>query len=220
MMKTALITEDISPVSEWLCNRLRSVFPDVDVYQCHDVNSSQQKIRELAFINIALVDLGLPDGSGIEVIQKLREKSAATYIVVTTIFDDDEHIFMSLKMGANGYLLKDLSEFSFEKRLNGLLKGDPPLSSSIARKLISFFSEPDSYGSKQDMAKPHEVLSDRETQVLQLVAKGYSRKEIAGLLDLSANTIAKYVSCIYRKLNISSKSEATIEAIKIGLVEA
>lgn len=151
-------------------------------------------------------------------IASLRKKSSETYIIVTTIFDDDEHIFSSLQLGANGYLLKDLPADLFENRLRGIMMGHPPLSSSIARRIIQYFSFPsqiNNISSNQESS----ILSEREKEILQLVAKGFSRKEIAEFLELSTNTIAKYITLIYKKLNITSKSEATLEAVRIGLVE-
>lgn len=217
-MKKALVVEDIHDVAIWLNHRLTNVFKGIEVLNCESVSEAKFAVSDTPYINLALVDLGLPDGCGTDVIDLLRKKSSETYIIVTTIYDDDEHIFDSLKSGANGYLLKDLSEEIFEEKLKGLIQGHPPLSSSIARKIMQHFASQEKPESTSKDAQDIS-LTKRETEILQLVAKGFTRKEIANILGLSTNTIAKYTSFIYKKLNVSTKSEATLEAVKFGLVQ-
>lgn len=125
-MKNSIIVEDIQEVSNWLSQRLVAVFKNTELTSCESLAEANVAINKDSHINLALVDLGLPDGCGTEVIASLRKKSSETYIIVTTIFDDDEHIFSSLQLGANGYLLKDLPADLFENRLRGIMMGHPP----------------------------------------------------------------------------------------------
>ena len=217
-MHNALIVEDTHETGLWLSSLLKAAFPAIRVSICQDCLETTRFIQAHQ-VNLALVDINLPDGNGIDLVSIIRQGSPNAYIVISTIFDDDDYIIDALRSGANGYLLKDLSEPVFVQKLRGILTGDPPLSPSIARKILHCFSQP-----ARALAVNHEanaelsVLSQREQEVLVLVAKGYSRKEVASLLDLSSNTIARYIRDVYQKLNISSRAEAAIEACRMGLV--
>jgi len=169
-------------------------------------------ILEDNIINLALLDINLPDGSGIDLARDITATSNDTYIVMTTIFDDDKHLFAALKAGAKGYLLKEQPREQLIQRIQGILKGEPPLSPSIARRILTYFQD-------AQAEKPESCLSKREEEVLTLAAKGYKTKEISKMLEISLNTSAGYLKSIYRKLNISSRAEATLEATKLGLVK-
>ncbi len=150
---------------------------------------------------------------GIEVARLLSAHSHQTSVVMATIFDDDYHIFEALKAGAHGYLLKDQPRVDLIEKLQGILKGDPPLSPSIARRILRYFSQT----VETQAASP---LSQREEEVLILIAKGYNCRETSKMLGLSANTVAGYTKSIYLKLNVSSRAEVTLEATRLGLVRA
>ena len=171
-------------------------------------------------VSLALVDINLPDGNGLDLIGCILKTSPNAYIITSTIFDDDEHIITALRNGAHGYLLKDSSEQVFIQKLRGILTGDPPLSPSIARRILQCFSQPANKTATPSNAETSDAtsLSQRERDVLVLVAKGLSRKEVAELLGLSGNTVARYIRDVYQKLNISSRAEAAVEACRMGLV--
>jgi DNA-binding NarL/FixJ family response regulator len=165
-----------------------------------------------------MVDLGLPDGSGVEVVQALREKQPDVQSVVVTIHDDDEHLFPALQAGAFGYLLKEQSREQLAEQLHRISQGEPPLSPSIARRVIQYFTAQARLQQPQpDTVTPHVQLTDRENEVLLRVAKGFTLPEIGQQLNLSRHTIADYVKQIYRKLNVSSRAEAALEAQRLGL---
>ena len=169
--------------------------------------------------DLALVDLGLPDGSGVDVVAALREHQPETQSVVVTIHDDDEHLFPALQAGAFGYILKEQARELIIEQLQRISQGEPPLSPSIARRVMAYFaakSKPQPM-SASSAAVPHVSLTDRETEVLLRVAKGYTLPEIGVQLTLSRHTIADYVKQIYRKLNVSSRAEAALEAQRLGL---
>lgn len=220
-MQSILIVEDIKDTSSWLEGIVETVFTDVQITICVNCTETRSFIQQQA-VSLALVDINLPDGNGLDLITEIRQLSPHAYIITTTIFDDDEHILTALRNGANGYLLKDLSETAFIQKLRGILTGDPPLSPSIARRILHCFAQSNIQNShnKEESAYRSDcsTLSQREREVLTLVAKGLSRKEIAELLTISSNTVARYVRDVYQKLNISSQAEAAVEACRMGLV--
>lgn len=157
----------------------------------------------------------MPDGSGIDFIGELTGAQPDAYCIVTTIFDDDAHIFSALKAGAQGYLLKEQSTDRLVTQLRGIAQGEPPLSPAIARRMLRHFQTPDS-----NHADPPVKLSGREREVLMLVAKSYSRAEIADLLGITTNTTAGYIKTLYQKLNVSTRAEAALEAVRLGYLNS
>jgi DNA-binding NarL/FixJ family response regulator len=212
-MNHILLLEDIPEIRAWLKALVKQVFANAQITECSRVQDALSLVNGQRF-TLALLDLGLPDGSGVEVIAALREKQPEVQSVIVTIHDDDEHLFPALQAGAFGYLLKEQSRELLVEQLQRMSGGEPPLSPSIARKVIAYFAA--------QVKKPspllHEVsLTDRETEVLLRVAKGYTLPEIGVQLGLSRHTIADYVKQIYRKLNVSSRAEAALEAQRLGL---
>ncbi len=218
-MRTALVVEDITETGEWLQALLGKAFQGIAVTLCRDCRTAAGYAMFTA-VDLVLLDISLPDGNGLDLIPVILQASPQAVIVVTTILDDQEHILTALQAGASGYLLKDLPEAQFILKLQGILRGDPPLSPKIARKVLQYFNA----GAGMAVAAnvPHPVmtegLSARETEVLVLIGKGLSRREVSALLHLSDNTIATHVRNVYRKLNISSRAEAALEACRMGLI--
>ncbi len=211
-MKSGIVVEDTLDGKCFLSRMLIKAFPGMTIKKFSNVSEAWEVTSDHHF-SIVLIDICLPDGNGIDLIKHIKEQSPDTFIVVATTCDDDEHLFSALKAGIHGYLLKDMQDDVFIKKLQGILQGEPPLSSSIARKLLRYFSE------KVDHKQARAIkLSPREVEVLTFIAKGFSQKEIAKFLDLSGNTIARYIKDIYHKLNISTRAEAAVEACRLGLV--
>lgn len=219
-MNSALIVEDMVETGKWLESVLLSAFPLRDLTICRNLRDT------LAFLesqqpDLVLLDINLPDGSGLDLIPVIFNGNTKVYIVVTSILDDQNHILRALQAGAQGYLLKDLSKPVFIQKLRGILQGEPPLSPKIARKILHYFSQSPSNSIchvSEPLSKAECALSTREQEVLLLVGKGLSRREVAQALDLSDNTIATHIRNIYRKLNISSRAEAALEASRLGLI--
>jgi DNA-binding NarL/FixJ family response regulator len=212
-MKSILLLEDLAEIRAWLSQRVTSVFPTAQVTQCTRVRQALDRVEVHRF-DLALVDLGLPDGSGVTVVERLRELQPEVHTVVVTIHDDDEHLFPALQAGAYGYILKEQARQQIEEQLLRLSQGEPPLSPSIARRVIRHFKEAPL---RTPAHLPKVLLTERETDVLLRVAKGFTLPEIAVQLGLSRHTIADYVKQIYRKLNISSRAEAALEAQRLGI---
>ena len=204
-----IIVEDISETLQWLTDMVREVFPETDI----DSATTLAEARSLTTKNQAdlfLIDLGLPDGSGLELIKEIRSSRKDTpYIVVTTIFDDRDNLKQAFRFGANGYLLKDDSRDETLINLKGLLADRAPLSSRSLDQLLDEY-RPDE--------KPEVELTQREESLLRLIASGQTVAEAAEHLGLTRNTVKGYLKTVYAKLGISSRAEATSEAIKRKLL--
>ena len=213
-MKTILLLEDLPEIRAWMRKLVLQVFPGATISESARVHDAIELCSAVKF-DLALIDLGLPDGSGVDVVTKLRDMQPDAQSVVVTIHDDDEHLFPALQAGAFGYILKEQPRELITEQLQRISQGEPPLSPSIARKVIAYFT---SQRRPQAAQVLHEVsLTDRETEVLLRVAKGFTLPEIGVQLGLSRHTIADYVKQIYRKLNVSSRAEAALEAQRLGL---
>lgn len=209
-MATALILDDIPESRAWLEEAVLAAFPDTVIHQVCCLADARAWLSGGGVPDIALVDLGLPDGSGVELISELNHRYPSTLCIVASIFDDDEHLFPALRAGAKGYLLKDQPQAQIIELLRGVADGRPPLSPAIARKMLAYFvpqSEPVSA-----------ALTEREIQVLRNIAKGFTLNETSRMLGISPHTVSGYVKEVYRKLNVSSRAEAAVSARNMGLI--
>lgn len=167
---------------------------------------------------LLVTDLGLPDGSGIALIRAVTQSGLPTLCLVNTVFADDATVFEALEAGALGYLLKDEAPEELVRCTLELLAGGSPMSPAIARKVLRRLRPAPVAAAAEPLAdRPH--LSSRELEVLQLIAKGLKYDEIASVLDVSATTVATHVQRVYRKLAVSSRSEAVYEAAQLGLLK-
>ena len=208
-----LLVEDVPATRDWLTAALASAFPGVAVEAHSTVRAAQQAIdRRDAPFALAVVDLGLPDGSGVDLVRRLARDMPTTLCVVATIYDDDAHLFEAIAAGAQGYVLKDEDASRVATLLGRIESGEPPLSPSIARRILGHFR-----GAGPLPAEDDASLSARETEVLTLVAKGLTVAETAGMIGLKPQTVASYLKTIYSKLNVSTRAEATLEAVRRGL---
>jgi len=170
--------------------------------------------------DVLLVDLGLPDGSGIEVIRAAARQWPSCSIMVSTNFGDETHVMRSIEAGAAGYLLKDSSPARMGDEIRSLANGGSPISPIIARQVLARFRNAPP-APVPDPATPEEEapqLSQREKEVLDYITKGFTVQEIAGLMQLSHFTVKTFVRRIYSKLKVSSKAEAIFEARNHGLL--
>jgi DNA-binding NarL/FixJ family response regulator len=207
-----LLLEDLPEIRVWLRKLVLQVFPMAKIAESSRVQDALDLASAVKF-DLALIDLGLPDGSGVQVVSKLRDLQPDAQSVVVTIHDDDEHLFPALQAGAFGYILKEQPRELITEQLQRISSGEPPLSPSIARRVMAHFAAK----GRPQAQMPSVSLTDRESEVLLRVAKGYTLPEIGVQLGLSRHTIADYVKQIYRKLNVSSRAEAALEAQRLGL---
>lgn len=166
--------------------------------------------------DVLLCDLGLPDGSGIDLIAKAARLHPDIDIMVVTMFADQRKVLECIKAGARGYLLKGANPESWVENIREIRNGGSPVSPIIARQLLKRL-QPDH---ADEGGQPREALSEREMRVLELLARGFSYAECAGILSVSSHTIGTFVKRIYRKLEVNSRSEAVFEASSRGILDA
>jgi DNA-binding NarL/FixJ family response regulator len=165
--------------------------------------------------DVLLCDLGLPDGSGIDLIRLESAKGRDTDILVITLFADQGKVLGTIRAGARGYLLKDESIEDCMAAIHDIRRGGSPISPIIARQLLREI-KPDA---PQPETMPVSPLSERESEVLNLLARGFSYAECADILHVSTNTIGTHVKGIYRKLEVNSRAEALFEASTQGILD-
>lgn len=166
--------------------------------------------------DLALLDLGLPDGSGVTMIEAIREHVPGCRVLVFTVFEDRASVLGTLKAGADGYILKDTSAEALLAHVRATLAGETPISARAASHLLSLVRDEPATPEAAEPDAPH--LSPRERELLEYLARGVSRKEAARLMNLSPYTVAEYVQGIYRKLQVKSRGEAVFEAIQAKLI--
>lgn len=210
-MKTVLVVEDLPDARALLCNLVEKTFPEARILSAGTLAQAKHRLDE-AVPDLALVDIGLPDGSGIELIRGLARTHPETVCVVTTVLGDDGHIVGAFSAGARGYLLKGQAPVLIERQLRQVEMGIPALSPTVARRIIDHFQR------TGPVEAASETLTEREREVLALIAKGLRNADVAKALNVSATTIASHIKNIYRKLGISSRAEATRHATRIGLL--
>jgi DNA-binding NarL/FixJ family response regulator len=178
--------------------------PDMTVVGQAAIGQDAIRIFHESQPDIVLVDLRLPDMGGVEVIRTLcRSDPGAKFIVLTT-YDGDEDIFQALEAGAAGYLIKGMSHEVLLKGLRQVHKGKQYVPTEVSQKLSA--------------RNPHAVLSDRERQVLQLIAQGSSNKAIASSLGITEGTVKCHVGVILEQLNVTDRTQAVLAALRRGLV--
>jgi len=153
--------------------------------------------------DVVLMDINMPRMTGIEAVRQLKESFPAVCFVMCTIFDDDENIFLSLKAGASGYILKSSSSSEIIAAIKDVNEGGAPMSATIAKRVIESFHQP-----IEKITPKHATLSSREIEILHLLSRGLLGKEVAARLDLSVQTIRNHCTSIYEKLQVNTKLEA------------
>jgi DNA-binding NarL/FixJ family response regulator len=209
-MRNALIVEDVPETRLWLTEVVINAFPTCAIHQTATVAEGKAAASSCAF-DLAMIDLGLPDGPGIDVLRHLRQFSPSTLCVITTVVGDDTHIIAALSAGAQGYLLKQQPAKQLSRQLVQLAEGIPALSPSIAKRIMEHFqmTGPADGGESE--------LSEREKQTLALIARGFRNVDAAATLGIAESTVASHIKSIYRKLGISTRAEASWHATRLGL---
>ena len=245
MAVKVLILEDNPVARSFLCRVVRESFSDtLAITEAGDLETARKQINLTGGaqglhgvdpFKLILVDLELPDGNGMELLAELAQYPATK--IVTTLYSDDDHLFPALQRGADGYLLKEDRFEVLVEELQKIVRGQPPLSPAIARRLLthfrdgfrpelrpadSGFNRSSEFGSSRPVPieKPadHERLTPRESEVLTYLSKGFTIKEIASLMGIKWFTVNDHIKSIYKKLNVSSRAEAAVLATKQGLV--
>jgi len=152
--------------------------------------------------DIVIMDINLPGMNGIECIRRVKDKSPATQFMMFTVYENDDKVFEALKAGASGYLLKNTGLLQIAESIKELHEGGSPMSANIARKMVNLFRDTDKKTPFLD------ILSKREKEILQLLAKGLLYKEIAEQLNITTGTVRIHIHKMYEKLHVQNRTEA------------
>lgn len=197
------IVEDIRDIALELKDLLNNE-PDFICQQVYFNAEEAMTFLEKAPADVVLIDIGLPQASGIDAINYLKDKIPATQFCMFTVFEDDDKIFNSIKAGAKGYILKNSDPDTIINSLRELYFGGSPMNPVIARKVIDAFS----IGKTSTPTKMELPLSKRETELLDLLSKGLLYKEISAQLGITVGTVKQHIHNIYEKLQVNNKTEA------------
>lgn len=207
MMTTVAIVEDNNDFRATLARCLDEAPGYRCVCACSTAEEALQKIPRLT-PDVVLMDIHLPNMSGLDCTRHLKERCPAVQILILTVYEDNERIFGALKAGAGGYLLKRADPADVLHAIQEVKQGGAPMTSQIARQVVQSFRQ-----APQD-SPAVEQLSQREEEILQHLSKGYSTKEIADRLCVSVNTVRTHLQHIYDKLHVRSRTEAVVKFLQ------
>ena len=194
-------------------------------YQSEDIffaQSIQQAVEifKLHCASLALVDLGLPDGNGTELIRELKQYDASLSILVISAWSTGDAIFEALKSGATGYVLKERDDLEVAMAIRSVLRGGAPIDPFMAEKILKQLDFEEKKACEQSPQQAiTKILTNREQQILELVATGLSNKEIADQISLSRYTVESHIKHIYRKLAVCTRTKAVDTARTLGLLD-
>jgi DNA-binding NarL/FixJ family response regulator len=214
-IRIAVVEDDLA--SRKLLVSTLEADPDyVVVAEFSEGKAAVAAIPELA-PDIVLVDLGLPDVSGIDVIRRLKALDAECNVLVVTTFGDEKTVTSALEAGADGYLLKGTALEELRRDIRFLQSGGSPLSPMVARKLLNKLQSK-ATGAKPEVTSGDTTLTRREQDILEMIAKGFSYTETSKICGIAAATVHSHLKSIYRKLEVHSKTEAVYEARRRSLI--
>ena len=180
-----------------------------------------QSLIDREEFDVLLIDLGLPDGNGTDLIRTVSQRRPDTDIMVVTVFGDEQHVVSAIEAGATGYILKDSTAADVISCIKLLRAGGSPVSPVVARSVLrAIRNRMGGTSTRSPTAPENNPLSARETEILQLLAKGMSFNEIGEILGISPHTVTAHIKKIYRKLAVHSRGEAVYEATQMGLLRS
>jgi len=196
------IVEDLEEVLEGLSTFIKQ---DTAIELTAVYRTAEAAALELPIVkpNIVIMDINLPGITGIECIKRIKAVNSTILFMMFTVYENNDQVFEALKAGASGYLLKKTAPLQIIEAVKELYQGGSPMSSQIARKLVNHFQE-----KQQVLHNEAAILSTREKEVLEHLAKGMLYKEIADLLSISFHTVRQHIGNIYQKLHVQNKTEA------------
>jgi len=200
--------------------KLLAAFEDIEVCgQATDAREALALLEELQ-PDVVLLDLGLPDRSGIEVTRDIVARRPGTEVLVWTIFDEEEKVLEAIRAGASGYLLKGMQASQLAEAIREVKAGGSVIQPQLARRLLRRF-QPREPAETRGVAEPqgNRTLSAREREILSLLARGLSNAEVARVLNVSRATVRTHLEHIYAKLEVTNRTEAVTEGIRQGLID-
>jgi len=165
---------------------------------------------------VILMDLKMPGMNGIDATRRIHETNPKIGVLVLTMFDDDDSVFAAMRAGARGYLLKDADKDEVVRAIVAVEKGEAIFSPAIAQRMIQYFSAPSAVASKKSQPDEFAELTEREIEILDLIAQGHNNMVIANKLSLSIKTVQNYVSSILTKLQVADRAQAIVRAREAG----
>lgn len=205
-----LLIVDDHPLFRKGVRALLGVQPDMEIVGEADSAMTAVELALAEQPDVVLMDLQLPDGSGVQATRSIVETSPAMRVLIVTMFEDDDSVFATLRAGARGYILKGTDEDDLLRAIRAVARGEAMFSPSIASRVLTYFSRP-------APVSIFPALTKREREILVLIAQGKNNAAIAHELFLSPKTIANHVSNIFAKLQVADRSEAIIRARDAGL---
>ena len=206
-----LVAEDHPLFRKGMISLLSSV-PEFEVVG--EATTGEEAVARAAQLqpDVVLMDLQMPNMNGIEATRRILQESPSIRVLVVTLFEDDDSVFMALRAGARGYVLKDADEEEMVRAIWAVGRGEAIFSPAIATRVLAYFAPP-------HPAPPQvfPTLTDREREILNLIAQGHPNPAIARQLSLSTKTVGNYVSNIFTKLQVADRAQAIIRAREAGL---
>ncbi len=190
----------------------------IDVVGEADNGEEAVALAERLAPDVVLMDVRMPRLGGIDAARRIRELAPSTRILMLTVSDEEEDLYEAIKAGANGYLLKEISVEEVAEAVRAAVQGQSLISPSMASKLLNEFNSLARRAAEQEQA-PTPVLTARELEVLRLVARGMSNREVAAALFISDNTVKNHVRNILEKLHLHSRMEAVMYAVRRRLLD-
>ncbi len=233
-MQNILIVDDHDDARRNMGQIVLEAFGKPIVDEVSTLSLARARLAERNY-DLVVLDLGLPDGHGEDFIAEILACQSNAYVVISTIHDESERLLAALENGARGYLLKEQPREFLVGEFRGILQGKPPLAPAVTRRLLELIRKrmpADAQNTEhkpgaEPEAKDTEIgeglanassLTDRESEILALLGKGFNRPEIAGILNISKHTVATHIAKVYNKLGISNRSDATLIARQLGLL--
>jgi DNA-binding NarL/FixJ family response regulator len=211
-----ILIADDHPLFRKGMRALLATMPEVEVVGEATTGPQAVELAGRLEPDVVLMDLQMPDGGGIAATRQIMRASPHMRILVVTLFEDDDSVFAALRAGARGYVLKDIDEGEMLRAIRSVGRGEAIFSPAIAARLIDFFAAP-------RPAAPKEVfpdLTEREREILALIARGESNPDISTSLGISLKTVRNHVSNIFSKLQVADRVQAALRARAAGLADA
>ena len=215
-----LIVEDEYVIQCRLKNILKDLgYSDEVLLFANNVREAEYLLQQEPFC-LALIDLGLPDGNGISIIEKIHELGSQTLILVVSAWSTQDSLLKAIKAGATGYVLKERDDTEVSLAIRSILRGGAPIDPFIAREILKQISSSEPSSSLEQVVPDpeQESLTQREEEILSLVAQGLSNREIADELCVSRYTVESHIKHIYRKLSVSKRTKAVSTARHLGIL--
>lgn len=213
--RTSIILADDHPiVRKALRNDLEKEADFVVLAEAGDGEEAIRLVSELT-PDVVIMDIGMPKLNGIEATRQIKAAHPDTIVLVLTVYDDTEHILGILEAGADGYLTKNILVEDIIKSIRSVVAGEAVLSPQVFQQVLKYALR---HSTKPVRLDTGIKLTTRELEILRLIAKGISNKEIANEINISSRTVKSHMVDIFRKLNVSSRTEAVITSLRIGFI--